>query len=227
MAQRGNRRIQRQNEERLARQNEERLARQNEERLARQNEERLARDNAFITDNRNLRELGGNPRPIRPVITEIASDVGNERNVVTAEFFNSRLDPEVYRREGFPELENDEKLVDDIRYATQVQHITANGELEFYNARNFITDKYNPENLLEAQNISDESPADPDDEIKIQLEALRLGGKYRFIYKKPDITTRTGGAFLWFLKEKFPFSLSKYGIYKKSEWAELKDIEIF
>ena len=63
--------------------------------------------------------------------------------------------------------------------------------------------------------------------IKIQLDALRLGGKYRFIYKTPDITTRTGGAFLWFLKEEFPASLSQYGIYKKSEWEKLKDIEIF
>ena len=59
------------------------------------------------------------------------------------------------------------------------------------------------------------------------MEALRTGGKFRFIYKRPDITTRTGGAFLWFLKEEFPFSLARYGIYKVSEWKELKDIEIF
>ena len=68
---------------------------------------------------------------------------------------------------------------------------------------------------------------DPADEIQIQLEALRTGGKYRFIYKRPDIATRTGGAFLWFLKEEFPYSLAKYGIYKRSEWICLTDLEIF
>ena len=158
---------------------------------------------------------------------EIARDVGNERGVIRADFFNSRTSPEVFRREGFPDLENDEILVDDIRHANPVQHITTDGVFYEYNARNFRTDKYNTENLLEAKNHTDESLSDPEDEIKIQLEALRLGGKYRFIYKTPDITTRTGGAFLWFLKEEFPFSLSEYGIYKKSEWNELKDIEIF
>ena len=158
---------------------------------------------------------------------ELARDVGNERGVIRADFFNSRTSPEVFRREGFPDLENDEILVDDIRHANSVQHITADGNFEEYNARNFKTDKYNTENLLEAKDHTDESLSDPEDEIKIQLEALRLGGKYRFIYKTPDITTRTGGAFLWFLKEEFPFSLSKYGIYKKSEWEKLKDIEIF
>ena len=158
---------------------------------------------------------------------EIARDVANERGVIRADFFNSRTSPEVFRREGFPDLENDEILVDDIRHASSVQHITADGEVEDYNARNFRTDNYNTENLLEPKKHTDESLSDPEDEIKLQLEALRLGGKYRFIYKQPDITTRTGGAFLWFLKEEFPFSLSKYGIYKKSEWEKLKDIEIF
>ena len=158
---------------------------------------------------------------------EIARDVGNEREVIRADFFNSRTSPEVFRREGFPELENDEILVDDIRHASSVQHITADGDFEDYKARNFKTDKYNPENLLEARGHTDESQQDPTNVINTQLEALRLGGKYRFIYKTPDITTRTGGAFLWFLKEEFPFSLSQYGIYKKSEWEKLKDIEIF
>ena len=158
---------------------------------------------------------------------EIARDVGNERGVIRADFYNSRTSPEVFRRDGFPELENDEILVDDIRHANSVQHITADGVFEEYNARNFKTDKYNSENLLEARGNTDESLSDPEDVIDLQMEALRLGGKYRFIYKTPDITTRTGGAFLWFLKEEFPFSLSKYGIYKKSEWNELKDIEIF
>ena len=158
---------------------------------------------------------------------EIARHVADERDVIRADFLNSRTSPEVFRNEGFPELENDEILVDDIRHASSIQHITADGEFEDYKARNFKTDKYNPENLLEAKGHSDESYKDPSDEIKVQREALRLGGKYRFIYKTPDITTRTGGAFLWFLKEEFPGSLEHLGIYKKSEWEKLKDIEIF
>ena len=127
---------------------------------------------------------------------EIARHVADERDVIRADFLNSRTSPEVFRNEGFPELENDEILVDDIRHASSIQHITADGEFEDYKARNFKTDKYNPENLLEAKGHSDESYKDPSDEIKVQREALRLGGKYRFIYKTPDITTRTGGAFL-------------------------------
>ena len=159
---------------------------------------------------------------------EIASDVANEREVIRADFFNSRTSPEVFRREGFPDLENDEILVDDIRHASSVQHISADGTVnDLYNARNFQSDKYNQENLLEARGNTDESLSDTKDVINKQLEALRLGGKYRFIYKTPDITTRTGGAFLWFLKEEFPGSLEHLGIYKKSEWEKLKDIEIF
>ena len=176
---------------------------------------------------RNIQELINTIDDNFNELGEIARDVGNERGVIRADFFNSRTSPEVFRREGFPDLENDEILVDDIRHANSVQHITTDGVFDEYNARNFRTDKYNTENLLEAKDHTDESVSDPQNEIKIQLEALRLGGKYRFIYKTPDITTRTGGAFLWFLKEEFPFSLSNYGIYKKSEWNELKDIEIF
>ena len=175
---------------------------------------------------RNIQELLNTINDNRE-LGEIASDVANERGVIRADFFNSRTSPEVFRREGFPELQNDEILVDDIRHANFVEHITTNGDYKSYNARNFRTDPYNPENLLQAKRHSDESLSDPEDAIETQMEALRLGGKYRFIYKPPDITTRTGGAFLWFLKEEFPFSLSKYGIYKKSEWNELKDIEIF
>ena len=90
-----------------------------------------------------------------------------------------------------------------------------------------MIDEFDPENLLEARKLSDESPTDPSDEIKIQLEAMALGGKYRFVYIRPDISTRTGGAFMWFLKESFPYSLSEYGIYKPSEWNDLSDIDIF
>ena len=92
---------------------------------------------------------------------EIARHVADERGIIRADFLNSRTSPEVFRREGFPDLENDEILVDDIRHASSVQHIMADGDFEEYNARNFKTDKYNPENLLEARGHTDESQQDP------------------------------------------------------------------
>ena len=215
----------------------QRQRQEDEERIARQNEERVARQSAFRSDNRNLREIGGNPRRIRnddepitpsaPPFSEIAQDVSDERKKITANYFRPNLSVEEYDRAGFPQLKENETVVADLQYANFIQHITVDGKKELYNARNFSLDPYDPENLLEAKFITDESLVDPDDAIKIQLEALRTGGNYRFIYRKPDITTRTGGAFLWFLKEEVPFSLSKYGIYKRSEWKKLKDIEIF
>ena len=200
-------------------------------RQEREEEERVNRQNVFRNYNRDLREIGGNPRRIRTnneePLSEIAADVADERRTITAEYFGPGLTNEEYRRQGFHDLNEDETVVNDLQRANLIEHITANGERKIYGARNFRADKYDPENLLEAQDITDESMMDPADVIKIQMEALRTGGKFRFIYKRPDITTRTGGAFLWFLKEEFPFSLSTYGIYKKSEWQKLKDIDIF
>ena len=178
---------------------------------------------AFRDDNINLQPI----RPQTPPLSEIAQDIANERRTIAAEYFGPGLDRRVYLRQGFPELKEDETIVFDLHSANFIEHITSDGERKLYSARNFRLDKYDPENLLEAKDITDESVVDPENIIKLQLEALRTGGKYRFIYKRPDIATRTGGAFLWFLREEFPFSLSKYGIYKKSEWKELKDIEIF
>ena len=243
------RRQRQEEEERLARQEEEeRLARQEEEeRLARQEEERVARQNIFRNDNRNLgfrrdiREIGGNPQRIRmplrrdptiplpsaPPIREIAQDVADERRVVTAEYFGPGLSQAEYRRHGFQDLEDDEIVVNDLQHANFIEHISVDGERKLYNARNFSVDDYDSENLVEARHVTDESTIDPESEIRNQLDAMKTGGKYRFIYKRPDITTRTGGAFLWFLKEEFPYSLEKYGIYKRSEWDNLTDLEIF
>ena len=173
-----------------------------------------------------MAERRNNIRPLTP-LSEIADDFANERRVVTAEHFGANLSPEEYLRQGFAPLEDGEVVVSELRRANYVEHITANGERKFYPARNFKVDQYNPENLLESKDITDEDTMDPADEIKLQLEALRTGGKYRFVYGMPDITTRTGGAFLWFLKEEFPSSLSHLGIYKKSEWETLSKIEIF
>ena len=162
------------------------------------------------------------------LLGEIASNLRDERGgVIRADFLNSRTHPDVFSNEGFPDLENDEILVDDIRYASHIQHVDVNGNYDEYQARNFRTDPYDSENLLEAKEHTDEGIMDIEGEIKEQRAAMQVGGKYRFVYKTPDITTRTGGAFLWFLKEEFPFSLSHLGIYKKSEWEELKNIEIF
>ena len=177
-----------------------------------------------------MAERRNNIRPLTPSApppTEIADDFANERRVITAEHFDANLSPEEYLRQGFAPLEDGEVVVSELRRANYVEHITANGERKFYPARNFKVDQYNPENLLESKDITDEETMDPADEIKLQLEALRTGGKYRFVYGMPDITTRTGGAFLWFLKEEFPSSLSHLGIYKKSEWETLSKIEIF
>ena len=177
-----------------------------------------------------MAERRNNIRPLTPSApppTEIADDFANERSVITAEHFGPNLLPGEYLRQGFRPLKDGEAVVSELRRANYVEHITADGERKLYPARNFMVDEHDPENLLEAKNITDEETMDPSDEIKLQLEALRTGGKYRFVYLIPDITTRTGGAFLWFLKEEFPSSLSHLGIYKRSEWNTLSKIEIF
>ena len=231
----------------MAERGKNRISNTRRRQIQREEEERLAQQNAFRRDNRNLREIGGNPRRIRnndeiimplrrdpssplpsaPPLSEIASDVADERRTITAEYFGPGLHRDEYRRQGFPVLENDEVVVSDLQHANYIEHIDVNGNRRLYGARNFKVDAFNPENLLEAKETTDESVKDPSKEIQIQLEALRAGGKYRFIYKKPNISTKTGGAFLWFLKEEFPYSLEKYGIYKQSEWQQLEDIEIF
>ena len=151
-----------------------------------------------------MAERRNNIRPLTPSApppTEIADDFANERSVITAEHFGPNLSTEEYLRQGFAPLKDGEAVVSELRRANYVEHITANGERKFYPARNFRVDQYDHENLLESKIVTDEETMDPAEEIKLQLEALRTGGKYRFVYGMPDITTRTGGAFLWFLKE--------------------------
>ena len=133
----------------------------------------------LMAERRDLREIGGNPRPI----SEIAADITNERRTITAEYFGPGLPRDEYLRQGFPELNEDETIVFDLHSANFIEHITVDGERKLYGARNFRTDKYDPENLLEAKDITDESVVDPENIIKLQLEALRTGGKYRFIYE--------------------------------------------
>ena len=220
------RRQQREEEEQIRRQQreeEEQIRRQQrEEEFHRQIDEHERERN----DNNELEEI---PRGIRDddPSTQIAADVSNERGVITAEFLPPNLPENEYVRQGFRTLNEGDRVVSDVRNANYVEHVTINGETILYNARNFRSDKYNPENLLEPREKTDEGLSDPAEVIREQLAALRAGGKYRLVYIKPDITTRTGGAFLWFLKEEFPGSLSHLGIYKKHEWLNLSDIEIF
>ena len=170
-----------------------------------------------------------NLRPIRQdnPTSEIAGDLAHERRAIAAEYFGPNLGRDEYLEHGFHALGEHDAVVASLHQANFIEHITVDGERKLYGARNFRVDKYDPENLLEAKDITDESVVDPDNIIKLQLEALRTGGKYRFIFKRPDVATRTGGAFLWFLNEEFPGSLSHLGIYKRSEWKDLKEIDIF
>ena len=155
----------------------------------------------------------------------IAQDVANER-IIRAEYVGPGLSREEYTSRGFPELEDGSSVVGSLQRANRIEHVDVEGNVYRYNARNFMVDENDPDNLLEARAVSDEE--DPGEEdVNDQLKALRTGGIYRFLYVPPDIDTRTGGAFYFFLKEEVPFSLSKYGIYKKSEWKELNELEIF
>ena len=163
-----------------------------------------------------------------------------------AEFIGPGLSQEEYRGHGFNELEPDETVVGAVNNANLIEHVDENGNIKYYNARNHHQNKYDPENLLEAQNITDETKDNEfeteenrkermrekkekvEKQGKIEREAMNAGGKYRFIRTThEEARRRTGGAFMFFLKEDFPGSLEELGIYKKSEWEKLSDIEVF
>ena len=101
----------------------------------------------------------------------------------------------------------------------------------------------NPDNLLTTDNITDERDEEPGvDENgdhrqtrnkKYQQERrsmLMRGGNYRLIYvpkgNRNSKNSKFGGDFKYYLKEEIPFSLSYYGIYKKTEEDALTDEEI-
>ena len=160
-------------------------------------------------------------------IGEIAQDVINERGQpIRAEFVPPGLSNEEYRQHGFQDLEPGMSVVEPNR-ANFIEHIDVNGNRRFYRARNHRQDKYDPENILEAQEITDESTVEDQNARLDQMKALRKGGKYRWVYSKTDLLSNTGGAFMYFLNEDFPGSLRRFGIYKKSEWEKLDKIEIF
>ena len=166
-------------------------------------------------------------RGLDPNRSEIVEDVLKEMNPVMAEFHGPGLSQEEYRALGFRDLEPDEEVVSRINNANVIEHVDENGDRYFYNARNYMEDPYNPDNLLEARKITDEDIDDNHEDRIDQLDAMRRGGRYRLLYINTNSNTRTGGAFMYFLKEDFPGSLEYLGIYKKSEWEKLSDIEIF
>ena len=189
-----------------------------------------------MSNNRNSRVVGGEGRRIRlnpPSPThEVADDVVRERNerreenTIKAEYVEPGLTDEEYRSRGFSDLPPNSKIVGDIDKSNYVEHVNVDGESRLYKAANYKKDKFDPDNLLEARDVTNE-PTDSEEEIKMQREALEKGGFYRLLYIPPDKKSRTGGAFCFFLKEEFTGSLAYLGIYKKSEWEKLSDIEIF
>ena len=122
------------------------------------------------------------------------------------------------------------KVVDNINEATYVEHILPDGTVEFHPAASFEADPRNPDNLLTAQKISDESQIDDEENIR-RRSMLQKAGKYRLLYVAGENRNipgndKYGGDFKYHLKEEVPFSLSDFGIYKKSEEELLEEEEI-
>ena len=161
-------------------------------------------------------------------LSEIAESLAGERGpLIRADYVGPGLSQDEYRSYGFTDLEPSDTVVGSLNRANYIEHVDENGVSRFYKARNHKQDKYDPDNLLEAQEVTDETNVDGKTERELQREAMEKGGKYRFVHLKSDLVTRTGGAFMYFLKEDFPGSLEYLGIYKKSEWEKLCDIEVF
>ena len=142
-------------------------------------------------------------------IGEIAQSVVEERGQpIRAEFVPPGLSNEEYRQHGFQDLEPGMSVVEPNR-ANFIEHIDVNGNRRFYRARNHRQDKYDPENILEAQEVTDESTVEDQNARLDQMKALRKGGKYRWIYSKTDLLSNTGGAFMYFFKRRFSWKFKK------------------
>ena len=150
-----------------------------------------------------------------------------QRNPIRAQFYRrGDLTDEQFKQQGFMRLRPGMKVVNNINEATYVEHVLPDGVVEFHPAGNFEEDPSNPDNLLTAQKISDESEID-DEETQYRRSMLRRGGKYRLLYVQgDDRNTAFGGDFKYYLKEDVKFSLAYYGIYKKSEEEKLTSEEI-
>ena len=89
-------------------------------------------------------------------IGEIAQSVLDERGPpIRAEFVPPGLTEEEYRQHGFQDLVPGMSVVEPNR-ANFIEHVDVNGNSRYYRARNHRQDKYDPENILEARQITDE-----------------------------------------------------------------------
>ena len=155
--------------------------------------------------------------------------INEQNNPITAQFYRKGdLTETQFEQLGFIRLKPGMEIVDNINEATYVEHILPDGTSEFHPAGSFEADPRNPDNLLTAQKISDESEID-DEENQRRRSMLQNGCKYRLLYVAGENRNRPGndkygGDFKYHLKEEVPFSLSDFGIYKKSE-EELLEVE--
>ena len=118
----------------------------------------------------NLREIGGNPQSIRgynratpsaPTLSEIAESLAGERGpLIRSDYIGPGLSQDEYRSHGFTDLEPSDTVVNSLNRANYIEHVDENGVSRFYKARNHRQDKYDPENLLEAQEVTDETNVD-------------------------------------------------------------------
>ena len=150
-----------------------------------------------------------------------------QANPISARFYRrGDLTDAQFEQQGFSRLKSGMKVVDNINEATYVEHILPDGSIEYHPAGCFEEDPNNPDNLLTAQKISDESEID-DEDAQSRRNMLRTGGRYRFLYiQGGNRNVKYGGDFKYHLREEIPFSLSYLGIYKKSEEDLLEKEEI-
>ena len=107
----------------------------------------------------NLREIGGNrATPSAPTLSEIAESLAGERGLpIRADYVGPGLSQDEYRSYGFTDLEPSDTVVGSLNRANYIEHVDENGVSRFYKARNHKQDKYDPDNLLEAQEVTDET----------------------------------------------------------------------
>ena len=160
------------------------------------------------------------------------------QNPINAAFYGrGHLTNEQARNIGFSYLPPDANIVDHINQATHVEHILPDGTKHFIPAGQLRKDPRNPDNLISAQEHTDETDENDESnndkkqsrqyENQRNRSLLNRGGSYRLVhYKGADRNSKIGGDFKYYLKEEIPFSLSYYGIYKKSEEDKLTEEEL-
>ena len=126
----------------------------------------------------------------------------------------------------FPKLQRDEEIVDNLDDADYIQFY--NPVLKYTHYVN--SKKYRNFNQSTGRmdiNVKTDENDDNHHLLFNNVSVYRLLHNptimYRFvkILKTEKKRERSGGFFPYFIKEEVPFSLSKYGIYKKSEWLDI------